>query len=110
MAEAYIRVRKKLRESQRSKYPNLAKSPVYIPVQNFSTKINFRELPETEIQEFIEDLFESQGMRTSPDKYPFEGKETVDLVLEGSEKIFEGKVEIPKKYRGEDAENDAIFN
>lgn len=98
-----------MRQEQREKYPNLAKNPVYIPVQNFNTHMDFGELSRDEVQSFIEDLFESQGMRTSPDKYPFKGKETVDLVVEGGHKLFEGEVKIPEKYQGENAQNDAIF-
>lgn len=99
-----------MRQEQREKYPNLAKSPVYIPVQNFKTNMDFEELPRDEVQGFIEELLETQGMKTSPDKYPLEGRETVDLVIEGGHKIFEGEIKIPEKYQGENAQNDAIFS
>ena len=99
-----------MRKEVKEKHPNLGKSPVYIPVQNFSTRTLLSDVPEENLRGFIENLFEKEGMRTSPDKYPFREKETVSMVWDGEEeKLFEGEVKIPAEYQGESAETIEIF-
>ena len=110
MNEVYIRVKRDMRKEVKEKHPNLGKSPVYIPVQNFSTRIILSEVPEKKLKGFIGNLFRKEGMRTSPEKYPFKEKETVSMVWDGEkEELFEGEVRIPVKYQGKDAETVEIF-
>jgi len=110
MNEVYIRVKREMRKEVKKKHPNLGKSPVYIPVQNFSTRVIFSEMPKKKLKGFIENLFKKEGMRTSPEKYPFKEKETVSMVWDGEEEeLFEGEIEIPRRFQGKDAETVEIF-
>ncbi len=110
MNEVYIRVKRDMRKEVKKKHPNLGKSPVYIPVQNFSTRILLSDVPKEKLRGFIENLFEKEGMRTSPEKYPFREKETVSMVWDGEEeKLFEGEIKIPERFQDKDTETVEIF-
>lgn len=105
---AWIRAVKEKAEETKKKYPNLAESPVFLNIQIIEGTQPLSELSDKEIQQYIQDIIEAQGIKTYPDKYPFDEKEKVDVVEhyggEETRKVFEGEVEIPDRFQGENTQ------
>lgn len=107
MFTAWIRCVKEKREEIKRKYPNLAQTPVYLNVQILESPQSLSSFEEKEIEEFVKEVFQKKGMRTYPEKYPFNKKEKFDVIeAEGKEtvKIWEGQLPVPKRFRGGEAE------
>lgn len=106
MYDYRIRVKKQNKDEVLEEYPNLT-APIWLTAKVISTKKDLSELKEKKIKKLIKSQLK-KGMRTNPD-YPFEKKETVDIVPDEPKEedesredraLFTGKIKIPKKYRG----------
>lgn len=108
----YIRIKKSMRIEVAEKHPNLAQSPVYLPIQTLKANKNLNKIdvrPE-DIGNYIQKHIETNGLKTYPDKYPFDEKEEADIVWKESDQVvWEGDLKTPQQYQGEDPETVEVF-
>lgn len=109
MVKTWIRAVKEMEEMP---HPNLRKE-IFLNTQILETKRSkLGSLEEKDWRELIEKVFEKRGLKTYPDRYPFEEKEEVSVVVyrdEDAEEVFRGEVSIPEEYQGRDADSVDIY-
>lgn len=109
MNKAWIRAVKEMDERP---HPNLQKQ-VYLNIQALKTRKNLNKLSKKQWKKLISEVIQNQGIKTYPDRYPFEKEERISVVTadrsNNTEEVFTGKLKIPEKYRGKNAETEQIY-
>lgn len=93
-------------------HPNLQKQ-VYLNIQALETRKDLNKLSKKQWKKLISEVVQNQGVKTYPDRYPFGKEEQISVVTadrdNNTEEVFTGKLTIPEKYRGKDAETEQIY-
>mgnify|MGYP006914274239 CR=1 FL=1 len=109
MNTAWIRAVKEMDERP---HPNLQKQ-VYLNIQTLKTRKDLNKLSKRKWKKLISEVVQNQGIKTYPGRYPFEKEEQISVVTadrgNNTEEVFTGKLKIPEKYRGKDAETEQIY-
>ncbi|MFB6159409.1 MAG: hypothetical protein ABEJ95_07195 [Candidatus Nanohalobium sp.] len=109
MNKAWIRAVKEMDERP---HPNLQKQ-VYLNIQALETRKNLNKLSKKQWKKLISEVVQNQGIKTYPDRYPFEKEERISVVTadrdNNTEEVFTGKLKIPEKYREKDAGTEQIY-
>lgn len=111
MAKAWIRAAKELDEKP---HPNLKKE-IFLNIQTVKAEESrMKSLDKTEWKKVISKIFQDEGLKTYPNRYPFKKTEEVSVVVydedEETEEVFRGEVDIPGEYRGRDAYSAEIYS
>lgn len=82
-------------------HPNLHKQ-VYLNIQTLKTRKNLERLTAQQWKKLVSNLVKDKGIKTYPDRYPFEKEERISVVTadrgNNTEEVFTGKLKIPEKY------------
>ena len=110
MAKAWIRAAKELDEKP---HPNLKKE-IFLNIQTVKAEESrMKSLDRKQWKKVISKIFQDEGLKTYPDRFPFEKTEEVSAVLydnDETEEVFRDEVKIPGEYRGKDAFSVDIYD
>jgi hypothetical protein len=110
MAKAWIRAAKELDEKP---HPNLKKE-IFLNIQIIrAEESKLKSLDKNGWKKVISEILHRDGLKTYPEKYPFEKTEEVSVVIyddEDTEEVFREEAKIPGEYRGEDAFSVDIYD
>ncbi len=109
MQTAWIRAVKEMDERP---HPNLNKE-IYLNIAVLETDKDLKSLSKKQWKKTVSNVIQKKGMKTYPDRYPFEETEKISVVVADedneTEEVLTGTLKVPEKYRGTDAKSSEIY-